>query len=212
MPRAPRTLAVATALLAGALLAGCGAASAGETPITFAVAGDSLTAWDNQTFPEPTGELDPITWTHWVIADGLQLAGGYARGYASAQDVSDAMVAVDADVLVVMVGTNDTGVTDTESVLASIDDIVATAGAGAGAVLVSAIPPDDGYAEDALAYNAALAAHVADRGWAFVDPWEDMRVAGVWGEGLSDDGIHPTAEVAKKAGAVIGQAIRDLAN
>ena len=95
----------------------------------FAVAGDSLTAWDDQTFPEPDGELDPVTWTHWVIADGLELAGGYARGFATARDIADSMVAVDADVLVVMVGTNDTGVTDTDAVLASIDDIVATAGA-----------------------------------------------------------------------------------
>ena len=99
-------------------------------PITFAVAGDSLTAWDNQTFPEPDGELDPVTWTHWVIADGLELAGGYARGYATARDIADAMVPVDADVLVVMVGTNDTGVTNTDAVLTSIDDIVDTAAFG----------------------------------------------------------------------------------
>ena len=58
------------------------------------------------------------------------------------------MVAVDADVLVVMVGTNDTGVTGTDDVLAAIDEIVDTA--GARAVLISAIPPDDGYAGEAV--------------------------------------------------------------
>jgi hypothetical protein len=205
MLRAARLLSVVAAALL--VLSGC-SAPAGERVITFAVAGDSLTAWDDQTFPEPDGDLDPITWTHWVIADGLELAGGYARGYASAQDIADNMVAVDADVLVVMVGTNDTGVTGTEDVLASIDDIVETA--GARAVLISAIPPDDGFASEALLYNLALVEFAAERDWTFVDPWAEMRVDGVWDEGLSEDGIHPTADAAKEAGAVLAQAIRDL--
>jgi len=205
MPRAARILSlIAVAILA---LTGC-SAPAGERGITFAVAGDSLTAWDDQTFPEPDGDLDPITWTHWVIEDGLALAGGYARGYASAGDIADSMVAVDSDVLVVMVGTNDTGVTATEEVLAAIDEIVETA--GARAVLISAIPPDDGFAAEALAYNLALVEFAAESGWAFVDPWVEMRVDGVWGEGLSVDGIHPTADAAKSAGAVISGAIREL--
>ncbi len=205
MLRAVRILTVAAAALL--VISGC-SAPAGERVITFAVAGDSLTAWDDQTFPEPDGDLDPITWTHWVIADGLELAGGYARGYASAQDIADNMVAVDADVLVVMVGTNDTGVTGTEDVLASIDDIVETA--GARAVLISAIPPDDGFASEALLFNLALVEFAAERDWMFVDPWAAMRVDGVWDEGLSGDGIHPTADAAKEAAAVLTQAIRDL--
>jgi hypothetical protein len=203
--RIPRIALVVAAALA---LAGCTAAPPADDAITFAVAGDSLTAWDDQSFPEPDGELDPVTWTHWVIADGLELAGGYARGFATARDIADSMVAVDADVLVVMVGTNDTGVTDPDAVLASIDVIVATA--GARAVLISAIPPDDGFAADALEYNLALVEHAADRGWAFVDPWAAMRVDGVWAEGLSIDGIHPTADAAKTAGEIISGAIRQL--
>ena len=90
----------------------------------------------------------------------------------------------------------------------SIDEIVETA--GARAVLISAIPPDDGYAGEALLYNLALVEFAADRGWAFVDPWAAMRVDGVWDEGLSEDGIHPTADAAKAAGAVISGAIREL--
>jgi hypothetical protein len=210
MHRIPRFAVLAAAMLG---LAGCALAPAtppatADDAITFAVAGDSLTAWDDQSFPEPDGDLDPITWTHWVIADGLELAGGYARGFATARDIADNMVAVDADVLVVMVGTNDTGVTDTDAVLASIDDIVATA--GARSVLISAIPPDDGFAAEALTYNLALVEHAADRGWAFVDPWADMRVDGVWAEGLSIDGVHPTPDAAEVAGVVISGAIRSL--
>jgi len=202
-----RTFRIATLVAAALVLAGCTAAP-GDDAITFAVAGDSLTAWDDETFPEPDGELDPITWTHWVIADGLELTGGYARGFASARDIADNIIAVDADVLVVMVGTNDTGVTDTDAVLASIDEIVAIA--GARAVLISAIPPDDGFAAEALAYNQELTAFAADRDWGFVDPWADMRVEGAWDDGLSVDGIHPTADAAKTAGALISQAIGDL--
>ncbi len=92
--------------------------------------------------------------------------------------------------------------------LASIDDIVATA--GARSVLISAIPPDDGFAADALEYNLVLVEHAADRGWAFVDPWADMRVDGVWADGLSPDGIHPTADAAEIAGKIISGAIRQL--
>jgi len=209
MRHASRTMTAAAILLVGTLLGGCGEAAPADDPITFAVAGDSLTAWDNQTFPEPTGELDPVTWTHWVIADGLELAGGYARGFATARDVADAMVPVDADVLVVMVGTNDTGVTDTDAVLTSIEDIVNTA--AIRSVVISAIPPDDGYADDALAFNEALSSFAAERRWTFVDPWDGMRVDGRWGDGLSDDGIHPTADAAKRAATVLARAIRDAA-
>lgn len=207
-----RLAAVPIVLLSAALaLAGCTAAPAAtDDPISFAVAGDSLTAWDDQTFPEPDGELDPVTWTYWVIEDGFRLAGGYARGFATAADIADGMVAVDADVLVVMVGTNDTGVTDPEAVMASIDEIVETA--GARSVLISAIPPDDGFATDALAYNLALVEHAAGQGWAFVDPWAEMRVDGAWGDGLSGDGVHPTPDAARAAAVVIGAAIRALAD
>ena len=210
---AARLAAVPIVIVAAALaIAGCTAEQpppATDDVITFAVAGDSLTAWDDQTFPDPDGDLDPVTWTYWAIEDGLQLAGGYARGFASAADIAAAMVAVDADVLVVMVGTNDTGVTDPDAVLASIDEIVETA--GARAVLISAIPPDDGFAADALAYNLALVGHAAERGWAFVDPWAAMRVDGVWDDGLSTDGVHPTPDAAEAAGQVIAAAIRELA-
>jgi lysophospholipase L1-like esterase len=209
MPRPAAALA-AVVLVAAALLAGCSGTGAGAAgSVSFAVAGDSLTAWDDQSFPEPDGDLDPVTWTHWAIQDGLVLAGGYARGFASASDIAGAMVEVDADVLVVMVGTNDTGVTDPADVFASIDEIVATA--GIERVLISAIPPDDGFADDAVAYNVALEAFAGERGWSWVDPWEGMGVDGVWAGGLSSDGIHPTADAAADAGEIMAAAIRSLA-
>jgi hypothetical protein len=37
-----------------------------------------------------------------------------------------------------------------------------------------------------------------------------MRVDGVWQDGLSVDGIHPTADAAKAAGEIISGAIRQL--
>jgi lysophospholipase L1-like esterase len=204
MLRTPPVVAMALPLL---LLSGCAATSSTDELITFAVAGDSLTAWDDQTFPEPDGDLDPVTWTHWVIEDGLVLAGGYARGFASAREIADAMVAVDADILVVMVGTNDTGVTDAAAVFDAIDDIVRVS--RVSEVLVSAIPPDDGFANEALAYNAKLEAFVESREWGWVDPWDGMRDGGAWVAGLSGDGVHPTAGAARDAGAIIVAAIRE---
>ena len=43
---------------------------------------------------------------------------------------------------------------------------------------MSAIPPDDGFADDALAYNAELEAFVESRDWGWVDPWDGMRDGG----------------------------------
>jgi hypothetical protein len=200
-----RLIAVAAAAL---LLVGCAAAPAEDRVITFAVAGDSLTAWDNVTFPEPSGEFDPTTWTHWAISPTLQLVGGYARGFATARDVAANIIPVDADVLVVMVGTNDTGVTALTGVLADIDAMVDTA--GARTVLLAAIPPDDGYAVEAAEFNVALERHAADRGWGFLDPWVDYRADGKWVAGFSGDGIHPTADAAQVAGGLIAAAIREL--
>ena len=56
-----------------------------------------------------------------------------------------------------------------------------------------------------------LAEFAAERRWTFVDPWDGMRVDGRWTAGLSDDGIHPTADAAKDAGTVLARAIRAAA-
>jgi lysophospholipase L1-like esterase len=192
------------ALLAIALLGGC------ATPVssfTFAVAGDSLTAWDNQTFPHPDGDFSTVTWTHWAIGPDIHLAGGFAREDLTAAQIAENMVAVDADVLVVLAGTNDVGVTPVADVLEGIQRIVETS--GMSTVLISALPPVDGSAE----YNAALETLAASQNWGFVDPWVSLRREdGEWLDGSSNDGVHPTPDSAKVVGAAIVAAMRELLN
>jgi lysophospholipase L1-like esterase len=205
--------ASAAALAAAALLALAGCAPTGAVteadPITFAVAGDSLTVWDNQSFPEWDGELDDTTWTKWAISPTLQLVGGYARGFAMTADIAENMPAIDADVLVVMVSTNDLDETELASVLDSVDDIVTAS--GVDSVVMSAIPPFEDYAALVGVHNDALAALASERDWVWIDPWVDLRDGDGWVDGTTSDGIHPTADAAKVAGTAVAAAIRALA-
>ena len=202
-----KTLAAAVILLV--VLTGCATPEARIT--TFAVAGDSLTAWDNDSFPEPRGEFADVTWLHWAASPTIRLSGGYARQGAFAADIAEAIDEVDAEVLVVMAGSNDIGVTDPATALAAIEAIVAAA--GVDAVVVCAIPPQRGFTAEATAHNAALVALAAEHDWAFVDPWVSVRDAsGEWVEESTFDGIHPTADGAKAAGALIADAITTAAD
>lgn len=203
MIRAVKTLAAAVAVLA--LLSGCAAAPEPRV-VTFAVAGDSLTAWTNDSFPEPVGEFADVTWLHWALSPTLQLAGGYARQGAFASQIADEIAPVEADVLVVMAGSNDIGVTPPEEALAAIEAIVAAA--GIDAVVLCAIPPQRGFTAEAIAHNAALTSLAAENDWTFVDPWAEARDAdGEWIEELTIDGIHPTAPAAEVVGGLIAAAV-----
>ena len=191
---------LAIAALALALLSGCATPA---QPFTFAVAGDSLTAWDNQSFPHPDGDFSTVTWTHWAISPDIQLAGGFAREDLTAAQIAENMVAVEADVLVVLAGTNDVGVTPVSAVVESVEQIVETS--GVSTVLISALPPVDGAAD----YNTALEQLAAVREWGFVDPWVSLRRDdGEWLDGSSNDGVHPTPDSAEVVGAAIVAAMR----
>lgn len=193
---------LALALLSLALVSGCATT---PQPFTFAVAGDSLTAWDNQSFPHPEGEFSTVTWTHWAMSPDVELVGGYAREDAMAAEIAEKVIPVEADVLVVMVGTNDAGVTPVAELLTQIEQIVATA--GVETVLISTIPPVDGAAE----FNEQLEQLAEDEGWGFVDPWSALRRDdGEWLDGSTNDGVHPDPDSAKIVGAALVVAMREL--
>lgn len=207
MIRAVKTLAAAVAVLA--VLTGC-AATPEPDVVTFAVAGDSLTAWDNDSFPEPSGEFADVTWLHWAASPTVQLAGGYARQGAFASDIAEQMSEVEADVLVVMAGSNDIGVTDPQTALDAIERIVSAA--GIDAVVLCAIPPQTGFTTEANAHNEALVDLAEANDWTFIDPWGSARDDdGEWIAELTFDGIHPTAEAARTVGALISAAIVEAA-
>lgn len=176
--------------------------------IRIAAVGDSITVADSESFPD--GELGPASWVSYAVGDGVTLAGGWGAWGATTAEMAAAVEPVDADVLVVLAGTNDvaTGVPfdDTASAVARI---VATV--GAEEVLVSAVPPLDARPEEAAQLNTDLEALAHARGWAFVDSAAGIREGARFTDGMSDDGVHPTVAGAERIGAAIRAAVVELA-
>ncbi len=178
--------------------------------VRFGVVGDSLTAGAGG----PVGSTDVGGATSWVPAADvppLQLRGGWAVPGARTSDMRAGVEPLDADVLVVMGGTNDVqGELPWGRSRDELLDIVATA--GVAEVVVSAIPPLDRFPMEARQYNEALQALAGEQGWEYVDPWSGIATAqGTWAAGSSGDGIHPTQEVADLVGTRIRAAVLDSA-
>lgn len=211
--RHPRGLSVTLLVLALAL-SGCttvGAALAQPAPTPaatsskvtrVAVVGDSITAALSPDFA--SGDVDPGSWVHEVMADDRAVfAGGWAVWGATTADMRAGVRPVDADVLVLLAGSNDVeqGVpfATTAANLEAIARIV-----GGRRVVVAGIPPIDADPGDRAAFNVRLEAFVRAQGWTWVPPVAAIESDGRFSPGLSDDGEHPTPEGAQ----LIGQAIR----
>jgi acyl-CoA thioesterase I len=185
--------------------------SAGESStdsaagIRFAVVGDSLTAGDAPI----SGDSVPGRGS-WVPSaeqdERLDFVGGWAAPGATTAAMVAGVGPVDADVLVVMGGTNDvaTGVPWAET-QTNLQEIVGMA--AVPTVLLSAIPPRDDSPERAVQTNRDLEQLAASEGWGFVDPWADMSSDGTWIPGTSEDGIHPVEEVAMLVGQRLAAAV-----
>ncbi|MGY1623512.1 SGNH/GDSL hydrolase family protein [Geodermatophilus sp. SYSU D00965] len=212
----------AGALLAVAvLLGGCGGsgpasslphAAAGTTdppapvtpevaaPIRLAAVGDSITQADGDV---PAGVLGPGSWLAATVADEVTFAGGWARGGATTADMLAAATHVDADVLVVMAGTNDpTAGIPGEQTAADLRALVART--GVPRVVLSAVPPRDAVPAMAVETNRVLAELAAAQGWTFADPMVLVREGDRFAPGMSDDGLHPNP----RAAALIGESLR----
>jgi hypothetical protein len=209
--RLPRpVLAVALVLGTGA---GCGAEGdttaaplATDAPTTFAVVGDSITAGDAPI--DGTQVIGPGSWVPAAEAPGLVFAGGWAVPGTTTEDMRAGVGPVDADVLVVMGGSNDLLVPlDWATSERNLREIVATA--GVAEVVLSAIPPRDEYAQAAVEYNARLRELAAREGWEYVDPWVPFAQEGTFRSGASLDGVHPTQRVADEVGVAIQAAVLD---
>jgi lysophospholipase L1-like esterase len=168
---------------------------------TFVVIGDSITAglspFNDAEVPGPTS---------WVpFAEGAPLAfdGGWASPGATTAAMRAGAGVSGADQLVVMGGTNDllTGL-DWTSTRANLVDVVATV--GVPDVLLCAIPPLDQQPQARSEFNVRLAELAAEQGWDYVDPWTGVEAAGTFVATASEDGVHPTPEVA----AAVGDQIR----
>ena len=115
-----RMVALAAGSAAIALLAGCSAPGAAERPrpteasadrpdaatdVTFAAVGDSITVADSPDFMG--GDLGDGSWATYVEGAGFGFAGGWAEWGATTGRMAEQVASYDADVLVVLAGTND---------------------------------------------------------------------------------------------------------
>lgn len=201
------TLALVTAVTVGTFASPHAApATAADAPITYAVAGDSLSAMDN-------------SWMHQLDDPELQYAGGFQRSGYTTNGVYANITPGTADVLVVMLGTNDIRYGfDAAHITSRIEDIVEKFG-GAGHVLIAFTPPND-YTDDnginrrtqSIIVNRAFVALAAKHGWMYADPWSFQRGwDNAWGSGASPDRTHPSTLVAGQAAGRMDVYIRQAA-
>ncbi len=165
-----------------------------------AVVGDSITDVQSEDFSG--GRIDPDSWVAEVLDEGRTFAGGWAVWGATTDQMARGVQPLDADVLLILAGTNDVAFgipfAETAANLVAIADTV-----GAPRVVVSAIPPLDPLPEEVERFNSELRSFVRSEGWEWVDPMARIESDGQFRAGMSDDGIHPTA----RASRIIGRAI-----
>jgi len=172
-------------------------------PLTVVAVGDSVTDADSPDFS--AGAFGPGSWVSTADRDGVDVLGGWAVKGATTAAMAAGARPSDADVLVVMAGTNDI-LQDIpwEQSAADIEAVVAAV--GADRVVLCTIVPLASDPAAAADFNAHLATLADEHGWRLVDSAAAVRTPdGNWDPGMSEDGIHPT-----DAGAVLlGAAIRD---
>jgi lysophospholipase L1-like esterase len=174
---------------------------------TFAAVGDSITDADSPDFA--AGDLGDASWTRYVVDDGFAFAGGWAEWGATTAMMAESVGPVDADVLVVLAGTNDVafGIPFEDSA-ANLDRIVEVV--GIDDVVVVSIPPMDALPAGAEAYNDRLHELATDQGWRWVEASAGLRTAdGRFADGMSLDGLHPSVEGARVLGEAIASALRE---
>lgn len=170
--------------------------------LRMAVVGDSISHGDSTDFSG--GALGDFSWVRWAVDDRLTFAGGWAVPGALTEAMAQNVQPYDADVLVILAGTNDLafGVAPDQTA-AHLVQIAQTS--GVGRVVLVGIPPNDFGADAVTRYNAALQGLAAEQGWEFADAAAALRTEhNTYREGLTWDGVHPTVEGAR----LLGEAIR----
>lgn len=166
--------------------------SQAATPITFAYAGDSITARSD-------------SWWYVMQNDPrFQSVGGFGKsGYRTDQVLENIKPVPGADVLVLELGTNDVNQkVPSATILSNMQKIIDKV--GATRVLIVALPPsnvtgggccDTDRNKAAILFNRELAVWAGYRAYVFFDPFVVYREAdGTWTPGSDADGVHPTAD------------------
>lgn len=147
-------------------------------------------------------------WAASLPAEAFAAVGGWAVDGATTTAMADNASPAEADVLVIMGGTNDLAFGGTTGEVAANATIIADV-VGAPNVVLAAIAPFDYLPAEALALNESLASFAAQQGWYFVDPWVDVRTpAGTWVAEYRTDGVHTSPAGYARAGAQIAAQLR----
>lgn len=176
--------------------------------IRMAAVGDSITAADSRDIAG--GVPGPGSWVSYAVGPEVEFVGGWAEWGASIARMADAVTEpFDADVLVILAGTNDVGWTAPEEIDAGLRTIVDRA--GVDAVVLSSVPPLDGAVEEAERMNAELEDVAHRHDWTWVDSAAGLRDGGAFAEGMSVDGVHPSDAGARVIGEAIAPAVVEAA-
>jgi len=209
-----RAARVAALAVVGASLAGCAAAGtspaqpapgASDDAVRMAVVGDSITAADSEDLAG--GALGAQSWVSYAIDEDVAFAGGWAQWGARTAQMADGIAEpFDADVLVILAGTNDAYADDLDAEIgAHLVRIVERA--GVDEVVLSSIPPLEPAPDRAESVNAFLEPFAAQQGWTWVDATAGLRDGDGFARATSYDGVHLTEEGARIVGAAIADAV-----
>lgn len=200
--RVARTLAL---LICTSLLVSSCSATPQTHRIRFGAIGDSITAATDRL-----GLPTHWTWVSTAATGGLTDVGGYRHYGDTTSDILRHVTPLpDADVVVVMAGTNDAPVDDRPNprTLSNITAIFEKVGSPRS-ILSAVAPRDDDLAAVTLRLNAEFRDLARRSGWRWVDPWTTVRTSsGHWRPTTSVDGIHPTPATGRIAGEEIRKAI-----
>ena len=206
-----RALAAGVLGVVGLTLTACaqgdeGGGAGGGGVMHVAVVGDSLSFGNSTSFT--ADGLGDESYVRWAFTDGIGLAGGTAVPGATSVQQAERVVPVDADALVLALGTNDVawGLPFAQTA-GALEEIAATV--GAPRVLLLSIPPlDYGQEVDVAGFNRRLEALAADQGWEFVDATAPVREGDGWAPGMTIDGVHYTVDAARAVGEKLREALR----
>ncbi|WP_449283781.1 SGNH/GDSL hydrolase family protein [Leucobacter sp.] len=180
----------------------------GTGAIRMAAVGDSIT--DGDSMDLAGGVPGPQSWVSYAIAPEIEFVGGWAEWGATTERMAEAVQQpLDADVLVILAGTNDAGGTPHERIGEHLARIVEAA--GVDSVVLSSVPPNDYALGMTAELNGYLERLAAREEWTWVDAAAGLRSGDRYAEGMSYDGVHPTEEGARVIGEAIGAAILDAA-
>jgi lysophospholipase L1-like esterase len=171
--------------------------------ITVAAVGDSVTEGNSPDFNK--SQLGTLSWVS-HLPESERFVGGWAKKGSTTEMMLANVQHIDADVLVIIAGTNDINKLSFAQSSANISAIVAKI--EPKRAVISSIPPYDPDPAKAASYNAQMEIFAKAQGWTFVDSMAGVRtIDNTYTPGLTADGVHPLEKAADAIGQAIGTVI-----